>query len=515
MHSTVAPTDPHPRRWLALGVLCLSLLLVVLDNTILNVALPTLVDELDASTSDLQWIVDSYVLVFAGLLLTAGSLGDRFGRRRSLAAGLTVFGVGSVLAAFSGSAGALIGTRALMGLGAAFVMPATLSIITNLFTDPRERAQAIAAWAGVAGLGVAIGPVTGGYLLEHFWWGSVFLVNVPFLVAALVAGRLLLPESKDPGQSRLDPVGAVLSIVGLVALVWTIIEAPEAGWTSGSTLAGGALALAVGATFIWWERRIDHPMLDVTFFADRRFSVATGSITLVMFAMFGSLFILTQLLQLVLGYSALEAGIRMLPVAGTMFVVAPLSAKVVEKVGTKAVVGSGMAIVALGLLLTSRVGAADGYGPVALAMVVLAFGMALVMAPATESIMGSLPPAKAGVGSAVNDTTRELGGALGVAVLGSLLSSAYSSNMDGAPEAARESLGAAIAIAHTMGGDAGAALTAVARDAFVDGMGITLAIAAAVALAGSVLTFLFLPARATAVELDVVEEAPGLALQAA
>ena len=515
MRSSAAPPDLHPRRWLALGVLCLSLLLVVLDNTILNVALPTLVDELDASTSDLQWIVDSYVLVFAGLLLTAGSLGDRFGRRRSLAAGLAVFGVGSVLAAFSGTSGALIGTRALMGLGAAFVMPATLSIITNLFTDPRERAQAIAAWAGVAGLGVAIGPVTGGYLLEHFWWGSVFLVNVPFLVLALVAGRFLLPESRDPEQSRLDPVGALLSIVGLVSLVWTIIEAPEAGWTSGATLAGGALAIAVGAPFIWWERRSDHPMLDVTFFADRRFSVATGSITLVMFAMFGSLFILTQLLQLVLGYSALEAGIRMLPVAGTMFVVAPLSAKVVEKVGTKVVVGSGMAIVSLGLLLTSRVGATDGYGPVAIAMVVLAFGMALVMAPATESIMGSLPPAKAGVGSAVNDTTRELGGALGVAVLGSVLSSAYSSNMDGAPEAARESLGAAIGIAQSIGGDAGLALTALARDAFVDGMGVTLVIAAVVALAGSVATFLFLPSRATAGDPEVIEEAPVLAFEAA
>jgi EmrB/QacA subfamily drug resistance transporter len=426
-----------------------------------------------------------------------------------------VFGIGSVLAAFSGSSGALIGTRALMGLGAAFVMPATLSIITNLFTDPKERAQAIAAWAGVAGLGVAIGPVTGGYLLEHFWWGSVFLVNVPFLVLALVAGRLLLPESRDPDQPRLDPVGALLSVIGLAALVWTIIEAPEAGWTSTVTIVGFAVAAFVSATFVWWERRIDHPMLDVTFFADRRFSVATGSITLVMFAMFGSLFILTQLLQLVLGYSALEAGIRMLPVAGTMFVVAPLSAKIVEKVGTKAVVGTGMAIVSLGLVLTSRVGVADGYRPVALAMVVLALGMALVMAPATESIMGSLPPAKAGVGSAVNDTTRELGGALGVAVLGSVLSSAYSSNMQDAPAAARESLGAAVAIAGSMGGETGAALTALARDSFVDGMGITLVIAAVVALAGSVATFLFLPSRATAPADDVLEGAPELALQAA
>jgi len=522
------PDTAHERRWLALAVLCLSLLLVVLDNTILNVALPTLVDELDASTSDLQWIVDSYVLVFAGLLLTAGSLGDRYGRRRSLTAGLVVFGIGSVLAAFSGSSSELISTRALMGLGAAFVMPATLSIITNLFTDPKERAQAIAAWAGTAGLGVAIGPVTGGWLLEHFWWGSVFLVNVPFLLLALAAGRYLLPESRDPEQPRLDLVGASLSIVGLTILLWTLIEAPEAGWTSTETIAGFATATVVLGAFVWWERRSDHPMLDVTFFQDRRFSVATGSITLVMFAMFGSFFVLTQLLQFVMGYSALQAGIRMLPVAGTMFVVAPASAKLVEKVGTKAVVGSGMAIVSVGLLLVARIGLDDGYGEMAAAMVVLALGMALVMAPATEAIMGSLPPAKAGVGSAVNDTTRELGGALGVAVLGSILSSGYSSSVSAAvagtpvPEQVRsvveESLGAAIGVANQIGGNAGAQLTEVARSAFVDGMGLTLVIAAAVAAAGSLLTFLFLPSRATVAapdENEIVEEVPALALEAA
>jgi EmrB/QacA subfamily drug resistance transporter len=518
------PDTAHEKRWLALAVLCLSLLLVVLDNTILNVALPTLVDQLDASTSDLQWIVDSYVLVFAGLLLTAGSLGDRFGRVRSLTGGLVVFGAGSVLAAFATTSGQLISTRALMGLGAAFVMPATLSIITNLFTDPKERAQAIAAWAGVAGLGVAIGPVTGGWLLEHFWWGSVFLVNVPFLVVALVAGRFLLPESKDPEQSRLDLVGAGLSIVALTGLVWSLIEAPHHGWTDPITIGGLAASLAVLAAFVAWEKRIDHPMLDVTFFEDRRFSVATGSITLVMFAMFGSFFVLTQLLQFVLGYSALEAGIRMLPVAATMFVVAPLSAKVVEKVGTKAVVGTGMALVSLGLLLTSRIEASDPYSAIAMAMVVLAFGMALVMAPATEAIMGSLPPAKAGVGSAVNDTTRELGGALGVAVLGSILSSGYGSNMATAlegsamPEQVRsvveESLGAAIVVANQLGGDAGARLADAARIAFVDGMGLTLVIAAGVAAVGSIVTFLFLPARAKA-EVVVVEEAPDLVLEAA
>ena len=518
-----ATRNPVERRWLALGVLCLSLLLVVLDNTILNVALPTLVDELDASTSDLQWIVDSYVLVFAGLLLSAGSLGDRYGRRRSLFAGMAIFGIGSVLAAFSGSCATLIATRAFMGLGAAFVMPATLSIITNLFTDPKERAQAIAAWAGVAGLGVAIGPITGGWLLEHFWWGSVFLVNVPFIVLALVAGRRLLPESRDPEQPRLDFVGALLSIVGLTALIWTVIEAPHHGWTDAVTLGGFAAAAAVLGAFIAWERHTDHPMLDVGFFADRRFSVGTGSITLVMFAMFGSLFILTQLLQFVFGYTALEAGIRMLPIAGTMVVVAPASAKLVERLGTKLVVGTGMAIIAVGLVLTSGLSPADGYGPVALAMVVLAMGMALVMAPATEAIMGSLPPAKAGVGSAVNDTTRELGGALGVAVLGSLLSSAYAANvaagLDGTPApdevkaAAGESLGVAISVANQIGGEAGQRLTAVAQAGFLDAMGTSLLVAAAVAGVGSILTYVFLPSRskeAAVAEPEVLDPAVDL-----
>jgi EmrB/QacA subfamily drug resistance transporter len=426
-----------------------------------------------------------------------------------------------VLAALSGSSATLIATRAFMGLGAAFVMPATLSIITNLFTDPKERARAIAAWAGVAGLGVAIGPITGGWLLEHFWWGSVFLVNVPFIVLALVAGRKLLPESRDPEQPRLDFVGAALSIVGLTALVWTLIEAPHHGWTDPVTLGGLAAAAAVIGAFIAWERHTDHPMLDLGFFADRRFSVGTGSITLVMFAMFGSLFVLTQLLQFVFGYTALEAGIRMLPIAGAMMVVAPSSAKLVERLGTKLVVGTGMAIIAVGLVLTSNLSPTDGYGPVAVAMVVLATGMALVMAPATEAIMGSLPPAKAGVGSAVNDTTRELGGALGVAVLGSILSSAYATKvaagLEGTPApaevkaAAGESLGAAIGIANQIGGEAGQRLTAVAQAGFLDAMSTSLLVAAAVAGVGSILTYVFLPSRAAEAavgEADAADAAP-------
>jgi EmrB/QacA subfamily drug resistance transporter len=509
-------TLAHERRWYTLGVLCLSLVLIGLDNTILNVALPTLVRDLGASTSSLQWIVDSYVLVFAGLLLTAGALGDKFGRRRALSAGLVVFGVGSLLSAFAGSASQLIATRALMGMGAAFVMPSTLSILTNSFIDPKERGRAIAIWAGVAGLGIGLGPVAGGWLLEHFWWGSVFLVNIPFIVVALVLGAFVIPESRDVDAARLDLVGALLSIAGLVALVWTLIEAPHNGWLGSTTLGGFAVAAVILVAFATWESKIDDPMLDVTFFANRRFSAGSAAITLVFFALFGSLFLLTQLLQFVLGYSALSAGVRLLPIALTMMVAAPNSARLVERFGTKFVVSGGMALVATGLLAASRLGVESAYWQVATSMVVMALGMAFVMAPATESIMGSLPPAKAGVGSAVNDTTREVGGALGVAVLGSIASSGYAHSIgkviDGtampaaASSAIKDSLGAGLQVAARIGGQPGAALADAARHAFVDGMGVTLVVAAGVALLGSVIALLFLPARAEEPEIVMPEE---------
>lgn len=506
----------HERRWWTLGVLCLSLVLIGIDNTILNVALPTLVTDLDATTADLQWIVDSYVLVFAGLLLTAGALGDKFGRARALKIGLVVFGIGSLLSAVSGSSTQLIASRAVMGLGAAFVMPSTLSILTNSFTDPKERAKAIGNWAGVSGLGVGLGPVAGGWLLEHFWWGSVFLVNVPFIAAALLLGRSFVPESSDPTQPRLDVVGAGLSIAGLVALVWTLIEAPGHGWLSTTTLGGFAVAAAILAAFAVWESRIDHPMLDVSFFRNRRFSAGSASITIAFFALFGSLFLLTQLLQFVLGYSALKAGMCLLPIAGTLVVVAPTSSKLVERLGTKRVVASGMAIVALGLFLASRLTVDAAYLDVAISMVVMAGGMALVMPPATESIMGSLPPAKAGVGSAVNDTTREVGGALGIAILGSVTASGYRHSIgavvDGtampadAASAVKSSLGAALQVADRIGGDPGALLAGAARVAFLDGMGTTLVIGAAIALAGALVALVFLPAGAPDPEADVIEE---------
>ncbi len=497
------PEDVHRRRWAILAVLCLSLVLIVMDNTILNVALPSLVNDLGATNSQLQWIVDSYVLVFAGLLLTAGALGDRFGRKGALTLGLAIFGLGSVASTLVDSSSGLIATRAIMGLGGAFIMPATLSLLTNVFRDPKERARAIAIWAGCAGLGVAIGPVVGGLLLEHYSWHSVFLINVPVIVLAIVAGWFLVPTSRDPNAPRIDLPGAALSIGGLVALVWSLIEAPRYGWTDPVTLIGFAIAAVLLTAFILWELHTEHPMLDMRFFRNPRFSAANSAITLTFFAMFGSFFLLTQYLQFVKGYSPLEAGARLIPMAVVMMVVAPVSARLVERAGTKIVVGGGLAIAAAGLLLMSTLETSTSYPGILGRMVVLAIGMGLVMAPATEAVMGSLPPEKAGVGSAVNDTTREIGGALGVAVIGSLVSTAYASSMAGsvtglpapAQQAAEESLGAALMIAQQMG-SAGAGLADAARQAFVDALGNGLVVAAAVAAVAAVIVAIALPARA-------------------
>ncbi|MGI8983607.1 MAG: MFS transporter [Acidimicrobiales bacterium] len=491
------PVAIHARRWWTLAVMCLSLMVIGVDNTILNVALPTLVRDLGATTSQLQWIVDAYTLVFAGLLLTAGSLGDRFGRRRGLSIGLLIFGVGSVASALAGSANQLIGTRALMGVGGALIMPATLSIISNVFTVPAERARAIAVWAGFSAMGIAIGPLSGGWLLEHFWWGSVFMVNIPIVAMALIGGRLFVPESKDPKPRQLDPVGAVLSIIGLVTLVWAIIEAPAQGWAHPTTLAAFAAGAGFLAAFVVWEARSDHPMLDVRFFANPRFSAASTAVTLVFFALFGATFLQTHYLQFVLDYSALEAGLRVAPIALVLMVTAPMSARLVERVGTKVIVAGGLATVSVGLVVLSFATVTSGYGPVLACMLIMGLGMGMTMAPATESIMGSLPRAKAGVGSAVNDTTRQIGGALGVAILGSLLASSYAASLgDGVPAAAKASVGAALDLARGLGGADGAALAASAKAAYVDGMGVGVLVAAGVALLGSLIALVFLPSQA-------------------
>lgn len=487
--------EHYERRYWILGVLCLSLVMVILGNTVLNVAIPTLIKELDASSTELQWIVDAYGLVFAGLLLTCGALGDRFGRKGALQAGLVIFGLASLVSTQATEPVHLIITRAVMGLGAALVMPATLSLLTNVF-PPHERARAIAIWAGLAGGGAAIGPIAGGWLLDHFYWGSVFFLNLPVVALALVGGKLLVPTSKDPEQPPLDIRGALLSIAGLGSLLYAIIEAPNHGWTGASTLVGFALALVFLSGFAAWEHRSEHPMLDLRYFRDRRFSASSVSVMLVFFAMFGTFFLMTQYLQLVHGYTPFEAGIRTLPSALMMMVVAPSSARLVERFGARRVVTAGLSTVATGMLLMSTMGVHTPYSHFFGALIVLSLGMGMTMPPCTALIMSSLPLGKAGVGSAVNDTTRELGGALGVAVLGSVLASVYASHLHHATAslagpvatAAESSLGAALRLTQVPG------LAEAAKQAFIDGLGTATYIGAAVAALGAMLAYRFLPA---------------------
>jgi EmrB/QacA subfamily drug resistance transporter len=505
---TAATVASDPRRWQILVVLCMALLVVGIDGTIVNVALPTLVRDIHASSSELQWIVDAYTIIFASFLLIAGNTGDRLGRKRCFIFGLVIFALGSFGCSRVHTAQPLIVLRGVQGFGAAFIMPATLSILTNVFRDDGERARAIAIWAGVSGLGVAIGPLAGGYLLEHFWWGSIFLVNVPIVAVAVIAAVAIVPESRDEHAAGLDLAGTVMSTIGLIALLYGIIEGPSSGWGQPKILAAFLIAVVLLTAFVLWERRTDHPILDVSFFADPRFTAASVAITLVFFAMFGSLFFISQYLQFVLGFSALKSGAALVPVAVALMVSAPLSAKLVVRAGTKRVVTLGLVLVAVALLLFSRTTESSGYPLVAAVLVIIGVGMGLAMAPATDSIMGSLPPEKAGVGSAMNDTTREIGGALGVAIMGSITAAVYSSQIAANPsftqlqkaspqvaKAVQDSIGGAVIAAAALPQAVGDTITAAANSAFIHAMDRTVIVAAVVALAGAAIAYLFLPAR--------------------
>ncbi len=516
------PEQIVARRWATLGVLCLSLLVVVVDGSIVNVALPTLVRQLHASTSSLQWVTDAYTLAMAGLLLSMGSLGDRVGRHRVLAGGLVTFGLGSALAGLSGSAGALISFRVVMGIGAAAIMPATLSILTNVFTDPAERPKAIAAWAAVAGLGVAIGPTLGGLLLEHFSWGSIFVVNLPIVAVALIGGRLAVPPSRNPHPKALDPIGSVLSVAGLVAVVYAIIDAPNHGWLSATTLATAGAGIAILAAWVIFELRSSHPMVDLRIFLNARFSAASFAVTMIFLALFGWLFLFTQQMQFVLGYNPLQAGVRALPFAFAMGAVAQPAAKLAARIGTRIVVTAGLAAMAVGLVWMATSTAHTGYGTLVIASMIIAIGMGLAMAPATESIMGSLPPAQAGVGSAVNDTTRSLGGALGVAIMGSVAATVFASHLRPAlarvpaPYAAqaKTSVGAAVTVGQHAPGSVGTALVDAARQAFGTGSDHAMIVAVIAAVLGALVAARFLPARAAVhvVEPATVSASPGVEL---
>ncbi|MGV9693314.1 MFS transporter [Streptomyces sp. NPDC003444] len=503
------PEAVHRRRWAILGVLMLSLLIVVLDNSILNVAVRTIAAPaptgLGATQSELEWAINSYTLVFAGLLFTSGLLGDRLGRKKVLLFGITVFGIGSALAAFSGSPGELIAFRAVMGLGAAFVMPATLAVLMNVF-ERDEQPKAIGIWAGGVGLAIAIGPITGGLLLEHFWWGSIFLVNVPVVLLALALMVRLVPDSRDPRPGRVDVPGVLLSVVGLVLLVYGIIRGGElADFTDVTVLAPvlGGLAVLVG--FVLHERRSDHPAIDMAYFRKPAFSAAVAAIALVFFALMGVTFFSAFYLQSVRGYSALQSGLLLLPLAVAQMAFAPRARLVVERLGARVVCAAGMLLVALGLAAFALFDASTPVWVLEVVFFLQGAGMAHIMPPVTVAIMQALPREKAGSGSAINNTFRQVGGALGVAVLGSVLSSVYRGEIEGhlggVPAALRatagESVEATLAVAEKLG-PAGRDLVAPAHQAFLDAMHVTAIASAAIALVGAVVVAAFLPGRAPA-----------------
>ncbi|MGW0181585.1 MFS transporter [Nocardia sp. NPDC003345] len=422
--------DRRSRRFLALAVICLTELLVVLDNTIVNVALPSIGVELTTGVSGLQWVVDAYTLTFAGLLLACGNLGDRYGRRRVMTIGLAGVALASIGGALSDSLGAVITARAVMGVFAAAVFPATLALIINIFTDRRERALAIAAWTAMAGFAIAIGPISGGWLLEHFSWHSVFWINVPVALVALAAVLRWVPESRAQHTGRLDLPGIGLSIAGIVLVVRAVIEAPHYGWLAPVTLATGTAGLALLAAFVGWELRTTTPILDMRLFRVRRFSLPALAIAVGYFSMFGFLFLITQYFQGVREYTPLEFGIASLPFAASVALGAPLATLLAQRFGTTPVIVFGLLLTGLGLYLGGQVTVDSGYlTDVLPSMVSMALGLAIVQGPATESIMSALPLDEAGAGSAVNDTTREIGGTLGVAVLGSIVASYYTTRV--------------------------------------------------------------------------------------
>ncbi len=491
-----------------LAALLLAAFVINLDTTLVNVALPALVRELHASTTQLQWVVDAYNLVFAALLLTFGSLSDRLGRKGMLLAGLVVFGAASLAGGFTTSPAELIAARSVMGLGAAMTFPATLSLISNVFTERRERARAIGLWGAIAGVAIALGPIVGGWLLEHFSWTAIFVAMAPVAAAAAVFVAVSVPTSKNPDADPVDIPGLVLSTAAMALLVYTIIEAPDYGWGSARSLAGFAVSAVLLAAFIGWERRAAHPMLDVRLFRNMRFTAASGSVTVAFFTLLGFIFLMTQYFQFVRGYGPLSTGVHLLPVALSVGAGSVAGTQLAVRAGTKLIVTLGLvAMAAFYGWVAAVVTAGTSYGIISVQMVLYGLGMGLTSAPATESIMGAVSRRQAGVGSAVNDTTRLLGGTLGVAVIGSIYASLYGSRLTanlpavlprGASAVAHSSLGAAYAVAGQVPGALGQAVRNAATNAFLHGLSVGCLVAGGVAVAGAVLAVLFLPAQPVA-----------------
>ena len=503
-------TKRYRQRWIGLAFLGIALLIISIDNTVLNVALPSIANQLGASTSGLQWIVDAYTLVFAAMLLTSGSIGDRTGRKRALQVGQIVFGVGSLACALATSEGMLIGFRAFLGIGGAIIMPSTLSIITATFTDAKERALAIGIWAGIFGLGSGIGPVVAGSLLEHFSWSSVFYINLPVVVIGLIGVYFFVGESRDEKAPKSDIPGLLMSIAGLFALVFGIIQAGRGSWTDGEVLWSLGTAVVVLLMFVWWERRSPNAMMPLRLFKNMSFTGANIALAMVMFSMFGSLFFLGQYFQSVQGYSPLQAGLRLLPMAPILMIMAVSSARIARSIGIKLSVGIGILIAAGGLYYVSQIARVDTpYWVLLIAMLVLCSGMAMAMSPATNSIMGSVPVNKAGVGSAMNNTLRQVGGALGVAVLGTLMNNTYISKVNsalagnpqlGLPAQALDAIRSGIQSAHIVAEKIANPAVAktivdVTNNAFVSGMKGALVVGAIISVAAGLITLVILPAK--------------------
>ncbi|NGN64064.1 DHA2 family efflux MFS transporter permease subunit [Streptomyces sp. A7024] len=504
----MTPDHIHRRRWAILAVLLLSVLVTVLDNSILNVAMQTLAQPsptgLGASQSELEWAVNSYTLVFAGLLLTGGVLGDRLGRKKALLFGMALFGVASALCAYAGSPAELITYRGLMGIGSAFTPPATLAIIAQVF-EPEEQPRAIGIWTGVVGLAVAAGPIAGGALLEHFWWGSIFLVNVPIVIVALIAMVVLVPESRDERAGRLDPVGVLLSIAGMTLLVFGVIKGGQLGDFGRPEVWGTGLGgLAVLAGFVLWERRTDHPAFDVGYFRDRRFTGAVAAIGVCSFALMGVAFFMVFYTQSVRGYSALETGLLMLPLAAAQMYFAPRARHVVARYGPRAVCAAGLLVNAAAFAGFLLLGRSTPIWVLAALFALMGAGLAHVFPPATVMIMNSLPREQAGAGSAINNVFRQVGGAIGIAVLGSLLSAAYRRGVEGQFDAlpaetrhsAGESIQATLSAAARLG-DEGRAMVGPANDAFIHAMHLAAITAAAASVFGAVIVLVTMAGRPT------------------
>jgi EmrB/QacA subfamily drug resistance transporter len=512
----------HDRRWAILPVLCLSVFLVVVDNTIVNVALPSLSRDLGASTTALQWIVDVYSLAFAGLLLAGGGIGDRLGRKGVMQAGLVCFGIFSVAAAASHSTATLIAARALMGVSAAFIFPATLAILTSVFSDHAERQKALGIWGATSGIAVAFGPITGGALLEHFWYGSIFLINVPIVVVTLIGTVVLIPKLTPEPQHRFDTRGMLISTLGVTLLVLAIIQGPQWGWDAAGTLAcfGGAAVLLTVFTLL--ELRTEHPLLDVRVFRIPRFTGGAVAISVAFFCLFGFIFLVTQYFQFVKGYSTLSAGVHTLPFAIVSAMATPLAAVVALRVGSRLVVGVGLLLMGGGLVMAGFTATphAAFFGPIITAMVLLALGLSAITAPATEAVMGALAVDQVGAGAAVNNTTRELGGTLGVAVLGSVFASAYSpkiSHVFGrypipayAKQASEQSMAAALEVVHRAPSAVQPILRDAAFGAFGSGLKVACVVGAGVAVLGAGLVFRLLPGRSA--EAAAEQPAPRVVL---